>query len=239
MSSLSSPLAAGFVVLSLALAVGFVVAVWWAGNRAHDPWRQRRTRTIRAAVGTTAWLVGTAGLAASGHLTFGPTPPPLLLLMAVLVVVLTLLVHSELGTRLATTLPLWVLVGYQGFRIGVELMLHQAWLQGLIPVRLTYLGWNFDIATGTSAVIVATLVWLGRAPRWLVAGWNLVGFGLLLTIVTLSILSSPVPFRVFFDEPAVVWITAFPWVWLPTVMVTAALLGHLLVWRSLALGRHR
>jgi hypothetical protein len=80
---------------------------------------------------------------------------------------------------------------------------------------------------------------LAVAPRWLVAGWNLVGFGLLVTIVTLSILSSPVPFRVFFDEPAVVWITTFPWVWLPTVMVTAALLGHLLVWRSLALGRPR
>ena len=160
--------------------------------------------------------------------------------MAGALVILAVLVHSELGTRLATVLPLWFLVGFQSFRIGVELMLHQAWIEGLIPVRLTYLGWNFDIASGISALILAVLVWLERAPLWLVRLWNFLGLALLMVIVTLSILSSPVPFRVFFDEPAVVWITEFPWVWLPTVMVTAALLGHLLVFRALAiLGRRR
>jgi hypothetical protein len=34
-----------------------------------------------------------------------------------------------------------------------------------------------------------------------------------------------------------VWVTYSPFVWLPAVMVTAGLMGHLLVWRKLPLDR--
>ena len=39
------------------------------------------------------------------------------------------------------------------------------------------------------------------------------------------------------NEPANVWITHAPWVWLPTVMVFAAILGHVLVYRRLWIQR--
>ena len=48
-----------------------------------------------------------------------------------------------------------------------------------------------------------------------------------------TILSAPLPFRVFWNEPANVWVTRVPWVWLPAVLVLAALLGHIVVYRRL------
>ena len=65
-------------------------------------------------------------------------------------------------------------------------------------------------------------------------GWNVLGTALLATIVTIAILSAPLPIRVFTEGPTNVWVTGFPGVWLPAVLVQAALLGHLLVFRKLA-----
>lgn len=85
---------------------------------------------------------------------------------------------------------------------------------------------------------VAVGLWLATgdrpAARRVVMAWNLLGLGLLLNIVTISLLSAPTPFRVFQNEPSSAWITQVPWVWLPTVLVLAALLGHLLVFRWLS-----
>jgi hypothetical protein len=62
-------------------------------------------------------------------------------------------------------------------------------------------------------------------PRALLWAFNLLGLGLLTTIVTIAVLSMPTPFRAF-DGPPTVFVATVPFVWLPTVMVMAALLGH-------------
>jgi len=66
-----------------------------------------------------------------------------------------------------------------------------------------------------------------------VRAWNIVGTLLLANILTVAILSAPTPLRVFHNEPANVWIADAPWVWLPSVFVLAAILGHVLVYRRL------
>jgi hypothetical protein len=53
--------------------------------------------------------------------------------------------------------------------------------------------------------------------------------------LVIAVLSAPTPLPVFCHEPANVWITTFPYVWLPAVMVPAAIFGHLLVFRCLAM----
>lgn len=62
---------------------------------------------------------------------------------------------------------------------------------------------------------------------------NLLGLGLLANIVAIAVLSTPVPFRAFMNEPANRLPSMFPYVWLPTFLVQAALFGHLLVFRAL------
>ncbi|CAG1001892.1 hypothetical protein MYXO_03086 [Myxococcaceae bacterium] len=178
------------------------------------------------------WLFFSGRLAASGFLAFEPRPT-LLPLLAIGVVGAFGVAFSRSGRLLAANLPLAVLVGYQAFRIPVEILLHRGHVEGLVPLRMTYLGANLDVLTGVTALLLAALSRLGPVPAWLLFAWNLVGFGLLVNAVTLALLSSPLPFRVFFEEPSNVWVTRFPWVWLPAFLVPAAVLGHLLVWRRL------
>ena len=61
--------------------------------------------------------------------------------------------------------------------------------------------------------------------------WNAAGVVLLVNILTIAVLSTPTPIRVFHNEPANEWIAHAPWVWLPAVFVVAAIIGHVIVFR--------
>ena len=102
-----------------------------------------------------------------------------------------------------------------------------------MPVQMSYSGQNYDIVTGISAGALG--LWLSRrpVPRWVVISWNTLGFVLLVNIVTIAIVSTPV-FGWFGKERLNVFVTYPPFVWLPAVLVTAALMGHILVWRRLS-----
>ncbi len=221
-----------FLALVLAVAVGFAWAVWRAGRGVGETTQRAKRTTLVTAVALASWLVFTGRLAATGFLRFEPQPTMLPLIALGLVLTLVL-AFSGFGARLVHGLPIAILVGYQGFRIPVELLLHRGHGEGLVPVQMTYLGMNFDVLTGVLALLLAALSRLGPVPRWLLGAWNLIGFGLLANVVTIALLSSPTPIRVFLNEPANVWVVRFPWVWLPTWLVPMALLGHLLVLRWL------
>lgn len=112
--------------------------------------------------------------------------------------------------------------------------MHRAYEEGLMPVQMSYSGRNFDIVTGITAIIVAGLLLAGRMPAWGVRLWNWMGLALLLNVVVIANLSTPTPFRVFMNEPANVWITRAPFVWLPAVMVLTAFIGHIVIFRRLS-----
>jgi hypothetical protein len=139
------------------------------------------------------------------------------------------------GGRLAAGVPLAALVGVQAFRFPLELAMHRAYEEGLMPVQMSYSGRNFDIVTGVTAILVAGLLLAGRMPAWGVRLWNWMGLALLVNIVVIANLSTPTPFRVFMNEPANVWISRAPFVWLPAVMVLTAFIGHIVVFRRLRL----
>ncbi len=223
--------------ITLALALALPTARWWAGVRLAEPVEVRRRATLWTGVGMLVWLVLTGALGLSGVLDQWDTMPPRVMpVLGLAIVLVIVLARSRFGGRLVEGLPLWVLIGYQGFRIPVEVMLHRAYEQGVIGVQMTWSANNLDILKGVSAVVLG--LWLGLrgesqpAPRALIWAWNLLGLGLLINIVTVAILSMPTPMRVF-AGPANTFVATFPYVWLPTVMVMAALLGHLLVARRL------
>jgi len=220
-----------FLSLCAVLAAGLVWATGAAAARLGQPRPARVRASAVTAVAVVLWLGFSGRLAASGFLRFEPTPTmlPLVGLAGALALALAL---SPPGGRLARGLPLVVLVGYQAFRIPVALILHAAHLEGTVPAGMTYLGLDFDVLTGLTALAIAALSRLGPVPAWLLGAWNLVGFGLLANQAALSILSLP-----GLDGSAVApghqWITHWPWVWLPAWLMPLALLGHLLVFRRL------
>jgi len=214
-----------FVVIVLAVAAMFQSA--W---RAASAGRERMLVQLLVVVG---WLLVPGLLALSGALDRYTMPAPALVLIATLTVATIVLALSPVGGRIASSTSLAALVGFQFFRVPLEWVLHRLFVEGIVPVQMTYAGRNFDIVSGVTAGIVAMLLVAGRAGRGLVLMWNLLGLGLLANIVVVAILSTPTPLRHFMNEPANRLPSMFPYVWLPTFLVQAALFGHLVVFRAL------
>ncbi len=229
----------GMVALVAAVATGGVAAIAAASRAAGEDPSVTSRRRRRAALAISGWLVLTGGLAASGRLAFGLVPPPVMILVAIAAAASTTTALTSTGRLLAASLPIPVLVGFQAFRLPLELVLHQLGLDGVLPVQMTYDGMNFDIVTGVTAIVVAAWAAFGRVPRIVLRLWNVLGLVLLLAIVTIAILSVPGPTRVFENEPANTIVATLPFVWLPTVLVQAAWIGHLLVFRRLRIDRGR
>lgn len=207
-----------FSLLVALVASGFLLMVRRAG-----------ASPVKTALVMLFWLAVVASLAASGRLLdFDRVPPPLFLPVALGGFSTVALAFSGWGTKLVRQLPLALLVGWQAFRLPLELVMHHAYEVEVMPVQMSYEGLNLDIVTGVTALILAFY-----PRRFLVWAWNCLGLALLINVVTVAILSTPIPFRVFLNEPANLWIATVPFCWLPTFLVPLALLGHLLVFRKL------
>jgi hypothetical protein len=229
-----APAPLAFVALPV-LLVGLLswaafVAWRWSGAST----KAARRASVITALATSAWMAATWTAAASGVLRqWERNPPPFAILVVLILVLALAITYSRFGTRVATAIPLWTLVLVQAFRLPLELAMHEMYARGIMPVQMTYTGLNFDIITGTAAIPVAVLYATGRTGRGIVVAWNILGLVLLINVVTVAILATP-RFRYFGDEHLNVWVTYPPFVWLPAVMVLAALAGHLLIFRALA-----
>ena len=170
-------------------------------------------------------------VAASGALArFDRRPPPIAVLFLASAAVSVGLGFSPFGDRFLRGLPIWAMVLTQAFRLPLELLMHEAAVEGVMPVQMSYSGRNFDILTGATAILVACLLAAGYGGRRLAAAWNLLGTLLLANILGIAVMSTPV-FALFGPERLNTWVAYPPFVWLPTVMVVCALAGHILVWR--------
>jgi hypothetical protein len=184
-------------------------------------------------------LVIPAILAQFGMLDrYTPLPPPVLLMIGIIAIVTLIVTLSPLGMRIIAVVGLPALVGFQVFRIPVEWLLHRLYEEGIVPVQMTYAGRNFDIISGVTAGVLG--LWLmrerfapSRVSKTIVLTWNVLGLMLLANVVTIAVLSTPVPFRMFLEEPANLLPSRFPYLWLPTFLVQMALAGHVLVFRRM------
>lgn len=178
---------------------------------------------------TITWRIAASGLLRN----WNAIPPPFFLLLVAIVFLALLIAFTPLGRRLAFGIPLWVLVLTQSFRLPLELAMHRLTTLGIMPEQMTFTGRNYDIVTGTTALLVAGLLRSGRSGYLVARLWNALGFLLLLNVVMVALLSTP-RFHVFGVDRLNVFVTYPPFVWLPAVMVLAALTGHILIFRALS-----
>ena len=220
----------GIPSLALLVLAALACLVWHATRDG------RQTR--RFLLGAALWLAFSSGLALSGFLAREDLLPlPLLTILIPTLGLPLALGLSRTGQALAQRTPLALLVGFHAFRLPLELVMHQAANERVMPPQMTYTGANFDIVTGVSALLLAVWLARGAAPGWVVMAFNLLGSVLLATIVGLALASLP-RFHAFGTAPERLntWVFYVPFMWLPAVLVASALFGHVLLWRRLSLG---
>jgi hypothetical protein len=201
--------------------------------------RAGRNDAIMAAVIVVVLMGVEYALASGGVLReWTRRPPPLLVATGVPILLALVTALSGIGGRVVAATSFAAIIGIQAFRFPLELVMHQAAMSGLMPVQMSYSGRSFDIVTGILAIPVALLAMRPQPPRGLIVAWNVIGTLLLINIVVIAIASTPV-FAAFGRDRLNTWVADAPYVFLPTVLVPAAVFGHALTWRKLAMEKGR
>ena len=99
-----------------------------------------------------------------------------------------------------------------------------------MPTEMSFSGYNFDIVSGISAIVVGIALWRG-APAWLAKAWAVLGLILLVIVVGIALAATPLV-HAFGPAPHLnTFIAYVPFVYLPTVCVVAALASHIAILR--------
>jgi hypothetical protein len=216
-------------VAAFLVVVAAVIAAWLAAvYRAYldDP-RQARFTSLFA-LGFVAWLSALSALVASGALSALPLQGLPFFFGSIFAVSLGVAL-SPLGGRLAAGVPVAALVGFQAFRLPLELVLHEWAAQGTIPGSMTWTGQNWDILSGAVALVAAPFASRHRVLAWVA---NIVGGVLLLNVIRVAVLSSPVPFG-WDVQPKLLLALHLPYMLIGPVCVGGALAGHVVLTRAL------
>lgn len=220
-----------FIALVLVTAAASVFAVGSGASKA-----ERGSRSaVGFGVGLCVWLGATWAIARTGMLADFSLPPKLMILIAVAAALTISVAVSARALAVAAAIPWWALIGINAFRLPLELLMHRAVGEGVMPYQMSFTGCNYDILTGISALGLGLVGMKSQLSRKLILAWGIGGSLLLANVVVIAIVSLPTPLRVFMNEPANVWVTTTPFVWLPVFLVQLALLTHILVFRRLRL----
>jgi hypothetical protein len=177
---------------------------------------------------TTAYCVLIAVIVNSGWLDryFIPLGPLFLGFTVLFAAVIGL---TPLGRNLSAGIPIGCLVGFQSFRLPLEIVLHDWASTKTIPETMTWTGSNWDILTGIAALLMCGV---GAKKRWLAWSFNLLGIVLLVNVARVAVFSSPVSFGWQVDPPLEL-ILHLPYAYIVPICVGGAALGHVLLTRRL------
>ncbi len=194
----------------------------------------RRT-TFGVLAGLSVWLLYVGLLGYFGVVRNAALRPPgaAFIFLPVFLFVFLFLVRSSAGARVALAFPLWVVLGTQSFRVGVELFLHQLWIDGLAPRMLTYEGGNADILVGATAPLVAWLSTKGRLGIKLTFLWNVLGLLSLANVAFRALMTAPGMLNFIHAEISNVAIATFPFTYISGFFAPIALVLHVLAIRAL------
>ncbi|MCR4033506.1 MULTISPECIES: hypothetical protein [Flavobacterium] len=158
--------------------------------------------------------------------------PYLFPLVILVTLTITFLALRQIGTEKINTN---ILLSIHVLRIPVELVLFELFLQDKIPYLMTFKGWNFDIINGISAlaILIYQIISRRKIKNQFFFLWNISGILFLIFIVSLAILSSPLPIQQFAFEQPNIAVLEFPYCFLPTCIVPIVLMSHILFLKSL------
>ncbi len=222
---------AGFIVLTLLMAVLAYMGTAHAASLAFaDKRKQHRVKT-KTIVLLTGWLSYISILSLAGVFTVGGLPPriPLLLILPVFAFMFYFVRRAHY-TGLITMVPASWLVYAQTFRVVVELMLHGLFLQGILPKAGTFEGYNYEIVIAITALAVGYWGYTRQVlPRSLVIFWHFAGLTTLAIVVFIMISHAYIPH--IYPNPELLRIEdfgSFPYTYLAGFLMPLAVFMHIL-----------
>ncbi|HFE45265.1 MAG TPA: hypothetical protein ENJ18_07185 [Nannocystis exedens] len=210
------------------IIVAFVVlAAVFAGVHAVPPSRRAKTAALGLAAAT-AWLLLTGLPMGLGIITPEHAFPAMPIFLLACLIAALLFSFSRAGLAIADNTPIWALVGFQGFRLPLEIVLHLWYGEGVMPVQMTWSGANIDVVSGIVALLLAPFARRSRIAAWIAGS---VGLALLFNVIRIAIRSMPTPL-LGYPDPMLAPLY-LPINYIASVCVVGALIGHMLLFRRL------
>ena len=113
--------------------------------------------------------------------------------------------------------------------------MHRGGTLGILPLELTYSGYNFDIVTGILALFFIVCLKLKiKVSTQIIYIFNMIGTLCLIIILFVAISATPL-FMFFGEAPEKLntWVAYAPYVLVPTYLVNIAIVSHIIIWRKL------
>ena len=224
----------GFTALT-AIYFYFFIKQLLAGVN-HTGWNQGRKSRYRKMIIVipVALVVLVAAWSLSGIMAdFSKFPFNLMPVIAIPLITSIVVTFHRGFTEILGHIPPARLIRLQSFRFFVEVLLWMLFIDGMLPIQMSFEGRNFDILAGVTAPLIAWLVARQNISRSALIAWNLICLALLINIVTVAILSTPSPVRIFMNEPSNTVVTYFPISLLPGLLVPLAYTLHFFSLRQL------
>ena len=218
-----------FVVLTFLLLIMIVFGYRSVLIKSDAAIETRKRKVRRLAIPLLFWLLFLTKISGMNFLhNWSAMPPRMMVVFLPPLIFTIILLFSKSAKELIHHVPQHWLIAIQSFRIVMELILLMLFLENIIPQQMTFEGRNFDVLVGLSAIVVGYMSYKKKLSKNFIIGWNIFGLILLLIIVVVAMLSAPLPFRVFMNEPANTVIAYFPFIWLPGFVVPVAYCMHFL-----------
>ena len=196
-------------------------------------WLPRRQATGVAVV-LVAWLLYVGTLGWSGVLARTSRPPGIVFLVVPIVLALFAIVRSAWAARIAERIPLWELLAFQTFRVGVELFLYRLWLEARLRPDADVRRRERRHPDRASAPVVAWAATRGRIGLRVALAWNVLGLLVLANVIVRSALTAPGPLHLLAADHVNRAIGTFPYTYIAGFLAPLAIALHVLALRSIA-----
>lgn len=206
-----------FLVIVISILVLIPIPIW-----ANDALKGKKITLFLIVWNNIASFYVFSGIVQSAFVPFG------VILFAMTNVTAIYFALSQFGKNY-DELPIVWLILFQSFRLPLEIVLHFWAGSGTVPPTMSWGGQNFDIVTGILALFVLIKPLQTKIFYWV---FNVIGFGLLLNVMRVALMSSPLPFS-WKLEDSLLLAAYFPYCLILTVCVWSALVGHIILTRRL------
>lgn len=218
-----------FILLTIVMASLVYIGISRVASKSISDAQKSKQFHTRALLVLIGWLTYVSVMSMTGVFATVSMPPriPLLLILPCFGFMAWFFRSGRFDDIIAATPQSW-LVYTQAFRIPVELLLLASYMEGLIPRAGTFEGYNFEIVTAITALLVGYFgVTRKILPNSIVLLWNY--FGLVTLTIVVFIFISHAFFPGIYTNPEPLLIEtfgAFPYTLLAGFLMPLAVFMH-------------
>jgi len=216
-------------VLLLIMLFGLILFVFNSAMKKNKIASKSRIKNLIAIVlGLTMWLTIQYTLSEVGFYTNTTLPPriPLFMIFPLFLFSILFFIKFKKNTTLYS-IPLHIPIAYQSFRLLIEILFYFTFLQGILPIQVTFEGVNYDVFIGVSAIFMALYAFKKNASKRILIIWNVIGIGVVAFAAFVFITSFYFP-HIWNQQNTPQEFNQFPFLLLPAFFMPSAIFVHVL-----------